>query len=126
MNETVFLWILGGYAAAIAWLVLSNMQSHTEINTRLVKVEVVLTMFGEKAAKILHSPHTPELDSLLEHYWDNHYDLSNGEWVRLREICEEVENDPIQPGDKRALAAFVACLAYHKLRMHAPKPTRHD
>lgn len=131
MELSVLLWILGGVFICIgfgvtAWVkIIQNQNSHSEhalvrhngLETRVVKIETILTMFGKRAATILHSPHTPELDTLLEIYVDRHYELSHAQWKRLKELCEEVIKEPHIKGDKVVFASFLSALADHKLEL---------
>lgn len=125
MSETVLITILGAYGASFigfgAWAV-AKIQ---DMAVRVTRLETILSMAGEKAARILHSPHTPELDRLLEHYWDHHYDLSTAEWKRLAEICGEIERNMGEDPEKRALAAGLGLLAAHKLCVPTQRPGRH-
>jgi hypothetical protein len=129
MNEQAILWFLGqliviigsGVIAYINVILKLNDHStmasnrHYTLDARVVKLETLLTMFGKKAANILHSPHTPELDTLLEKYVKRHYELTYEEWKRLKQLCEEVIKEPHIKGDKVVFAAFLAAVADHKL-----------
>jgi hypothetical protein len=131
LSEQVILWFLGEaivlagiiVAAYIKLLEGQNrhaanaVQRHNDLDNRVVKLETLINLFGKKAATHLHSPHTPELDVLLDAYIDRHYELSREQWQRLRELCDEVTNDKANKGDKVVFAAFLAAVADHKLEL---------
>lgn len=86
------------------------------VSERIVRMETVWDMFGEKAAKILHRDDDAYgVDSLLNKYLDKHYDLSMPEWNQLHEAMERVANNPDIPKSERTLAAFLSALAVHKM-----------
>lgn len=122
MNQDLFNVIVGviltGVLAFGAWLVLSQFS----LDKRLTRIETLFEILGEKFAKVLHSPHTPELDSYLEKYIDNGYEMSFQEWRELMGRCEAIENDQACPKDQRLLAAFVSALCHHKLTLDKPLP----
>lgn len=125
MSETVLITILSAYGAAFVGFGAWTVAKIQDMSGRVIRLETILSMAGEKAARILHSPHTPELDLLLEHYWDRHYELSDGEWKRLAEICGEIEGNAEADPEKRALAAGLGLLAAHKLRVPSKRPGKH-
>lgn len=125
MNQDLFNIVVGVLLTALlgfgAWLVLSQFA----LIVRVTRIETLFEILGEKFAKVLHSPHTPELDSYLEKYVDKGYELSFNEWRELMERCEAIENDLANPKDQRLLAAFVSALCHHKLALDRTplKPT---
>ncbi len=120
--STDLIWILTGIFICIS----AGTLAYISLVQRIVKLETVLALLGEKAAKILHSPHTPELDALLEKYLDRYYELSYEEWQRLIHMCQEIEDDNKQSKECRALAAIVLAIASHKLFLAPPKATKHE
>lgn len=96
------------------------------VGTRITRIEAVLSLWSESMARVLHSPHTPELDKLLEKYLNRHYELSNDEWTRLRELCNEIEANKDEGKESRALAGFLAVVAEHKLAMPPRKMMGHE
>lgn len=125
MNQEAILWLLGivqtvmllAISAGVAWLLV--------IVQRLTKVETILAMFAERAAAILHSPHTPELDELLEKYCDREYELSEPEWRKLLFMTGEIDKDMTLPKEERVLAAIIHAAASHKLMLPPPKVVKH-
>lgn len=96
--------------------VIAGIKSHSELNTRVTKLEAVMALFGQKAAKILHSPHDPYgIDSLLDKYLDRNYELTMHEWAVLGQQCEAIQDDVTKPKDERTLAAWLSAVSQHKL-----------
>lgn len=125
MNQEVMLWLLGIVITVCLAIVGFLLLAHLDIIRRLVRIETMFEVYGEKAAKILHSPHTPQLDVLLEKYVDREYELTPAEWKELLGRCETIENDSGNPKDQRALAAWVATVAHHKLQHPPPEFKKH-
>lgn len=120
------LFVCVGSATGMFFMMQSRVSSiERKLGERLIKVETILALIGEKAAKILHSPHTPELDALLEKYYDRHYELSFQEWARLKEMCIDIENNHDEPKEGRVLAAIIATFCDHKLAIDSGKPNKH-
>lgn len=128
MEKDVILWILGVaqviVAAGVAWNWKSHnkhQENHTEVIVRLVKLEVLWSMMNKQAAEILHSPHTPELDLLLEKlvktYNDRNYELTCKEWEQLQEMTQKLKEDENEPKGSRLLAAMVYAQCCHKLQL---------
>lgn len=57
---------------------------------------------GKKSVRTLHSPHTPELDALLEKY--EHEQITYDEVQKLIAILEHVEANERTPLDKKEAA----------------------
>jgi hypothetical protein len=104
-------WAIGAAFACIGagFIILFNLVQ------RVARIEALVEAFGVNAAKVLHSPHTPELDKLLEKYIDRNYELSVEEWEQLHAMCDRIVHDTKLPKQERMLAGFVAALAKHKL-----------
>lgn len=100
-------------------------ENHHSLDRRLTKIETLIEVWGTKAASILHSPHTPELDALLEKYADRHYELTMAEWRRLLDLCEEIERDTTIERERRSLAGWLAMVAHHKLFDDPPEAQKH-
>lgn len=126
MDKEVFLWLFGFVITGLIGLFVFLVKSHFAVENRLTKVETFLQMFSETAAKVLHSPHTPDLDRLLEKYMDRNYELSNDEWGELRNICEEVENDANESKGSQAMAGWMKNVARHKLALPPEKMRKHE
>lgn len=115
MNADVIIqilqWAVGGVyvciAAGVAFA-FNNVQ-------RITRIEALIETIGINAAKVLHSPHTPELDELLEKYIDRNYELSVEEWAALYKMCDAILHDLTLSKQERGLAGFVTALAEHKL-----------
>lgn len=118
MELTIQLWILG---LLVSWLVaLTGMWQYHAIQG--AKIKAALLSFSKDAAKILHSPHTPELDKLLEKYYDRYYELNFDEWKSLETICARMVDSESEPKQQRLIAAFLRAVCQHKLREPPNKP----
>jgi hypothetical protein len=122
MNQELILWIFGfiitgacggllGLAKA-GWSINDGIQEwQSAMLARVVRLETTISMFNEKAAAILHSPHTPELDALLEKLamsYKQNLDMPESDWLELLLRTEEIENDLTLPKGERFLAAMTA------------------
>ena len=130
MNETALVilgclltFLLAAMLAAITWLVSTVIQMGKDI----VKLQTISTLYSERVATVLHSPHTPEMDALLEKFRDEyirrHGELSREEWQRLAEMTEEIINDSEIPKGERQCAAWINAVCAHKL-LKDPKPLK--
>ena len=110
------MWVIGGLSGVFLLAIIAAIKSHSDLSTRVTKLEAVMALFGQKAAKILHSPHDPYgIDYLLDKYLDRHYELTIMEWEALWHQCELIEEDKSKPKDERTLAAWLSAVAQHKL-----------
>lgn len=137
MSETLLIFLIGGsYAfcfAATGGGILTMMRIYdrmalidNESSKRISKLEAVLSMVADKAANILHSPHTPELDSLLEKYGKQNYSLTCEEWSRLIGLTDEIETDLSVPKPERVLAGFINAIARHKIKLSVSPTDKHE
>lgn len=110
-------------AVAISTLTLAGtgIGAYVSVIQRLTRVEAVISLFGEKAAKMLHSPDNHHgIDDLLDKYLDRNYELSFDEWTELKTKCEAIEANKSLSHGERILAAFLSALAHHKLLLPPP------
>lgn len=107
--------MISGLAAALG----SAVATYVILVQRITRVETIISMWNTKFAEILHSPHTPELDALLEKlvksYRDKHFDLTMAEWTELQKMTCELENDTTLAKGERMLAGMVNATCEHKL-----------
>jgi hypothetical protein len=128
MDKDVLLWIFGcgvgiiGTLLGIIWKSLSNQvcelqKKEDSISNRITALETKIEIFwralSEKAASVLHSPHTPKLDMLLERY--NNSLLTNEELKELITMLNEIERSE---EDKATKLAAVILLLTIKMRYH--------
>lgn len=125
MNETLLIWLITGAYGFCFAISVSGVAFGMAIVQRISRLEAVMALFGEKAAKILHSPHTPELDALLEKFCDRHYTMNHDEWENLLAMTLEMEIDTSLTKQERALAAWVNAAASEKLCLPPPKIKKH-
>jgi hypothetical protein len=90
---------------------------------RITRLETFFEVFGRKAAQILHSPHTPELDNYLEKYIAN--TMSDGDWIELMKLCDALEICLLKPKEERVLAAIISIHCRKKLGLPLPGMHKH-
>lgn len=119
MTTEVTLFILG----QAVFILGIGIGAYVSVVQRVTKLEAIVSLLGEKAAKILHSPHTPELDALIEKHITEKLDSS--EIDRFLVMLTEVENDPEEPKAARlaaVLARISVCRRYGRAIPEIPKP----
>lgn len=130
MNNEIAMWIggfliLGAYgisgaAFKIALTCYNHISSRTSDHSeRIIRLETLSEIQGKTLARKLHSPHTPELDKLLEGYYERNYELTLKEWERLLELCQQAVKEN-EGTDKADYAEFLAGICHHKLRHVVP------
>lgn len=122
MTADSLLWMIGQSIALIILAVgahIKLLERINDSNARIIKLEVLLELFGRNAAKILHRDDDKYgVDSLLERYVSNHNELSMQEWEELRDKMDSICKDQKAPKSERTLAAWLSALAVHKLGMY--------
>jgi hypothetical protein len=91
-----------------------------DLKVRIVRIETTFSLYNEKAANILHSPHTPELDVALEQLlkcYNENRDMTQDQWANLLRLVEQIENDREIAKGERMLAAMVSTTCRVKLGM---------
>lgn len=118
MEKDIILWIFGILIAVNSTVICGGTVAYILTVQRLTKLETTLEFLGYNAAKALHSPHTPELDYLLEQYARSYeeksYDLPYEDWDKLRKMCDEIVDDKTLAAGYRATAAIVSALCKQK------------
>lgn len=118
MNETILLWALGLVVAAIGAM---SAVIYSQ-GSRITKIETIMgfwmDLIGQKAAKILHSPHTPELDHFLKKMIENTLDVNDT--ITLVKLVDALEADTTKPKEERALAAMVGAACHSRLHTQIP------
>jgi len=113
MDKVVVMWGIGLFltfivAPTIAFL-LSKSFSHgdrlTKIETDIGWIRDSFQTMGKKAVRVLHSPHTPELDDLLEKYEAEN--LAWHEVNKLYSMLEDILNDPTSAKDMKNAAGIL-------------------
>lgn len=120
MNQEAVLWIFGTIITLCTLVIGKLLASVDNLTGRVIRIETTFSLFNEKAANILHSPHTPELDLALEKlvvaYHKNH-DLKMEEWRELLRLVELIENDRELLHGERLIAAMISTTCRVKLEM---------
>jgi hypothetical protein len=108
--------LLGSYGGSIA--------AYVSIAQRLRALEVSLDFMGKSQARVLRSPHTPELDA----YIDKHVagTLTREDAIKYVELCDEVEQDKSNSKQERACAGGLAVSIRREFRLPMVPIRHHD
>lgn len=85
-----------------------------------IQFHTLVALLGDKFAKILHSPHTPELDALLEKV--NPYSkMSPEDTSNLIRMLRDIENNVggVRPKEERTLAAVLLVLLVEREKLES-------
>lgn len=132
MNDEATRWIFGILITALGagFLILLAKSDNLKdgvgrLENRLVKLETLFELLGDKAARALHSPHTPELDKFLEMMYKGEK-MEDAQVDRLLAICKEIEEDIGLPKEERSLAGTVELLTRMRYGRELAAPKKHD
>lgn len=105
MSETLqlalFTACFGAIVGLAGWMMNLKM-SVVRLDTTL---SVLINMLGKRAAGILHSPHTPELDALIDKFRRDH--ITDTEMQEFIDMLLKIEGDMAEPKGDRLLASLV-------------------
>lgn len=85
---------------------------------RVVRMEVVIELLSDKAARILHSPHTPELDAFIERLQKD--TLQRADVNDFVEALLRVENDAAEPKGNRLAAVLTHIKVCRRFNLPIP------
>lgn len=102
------MWIFGAVFGCMSGMALFQFS----LSNRILRLEVVLTAINKRAADILHSPHTPQLDVLLEKV-ASEGTLPKSNVGQFMEMLESIEKDLSNTKTERFLAALISCITFH-------------
>jgi hypothetical protein len=114
-------------AAVLGVLGYAIRSAHTTLEKhglQLAKIETAMSMMGDAAARALHSPHTPELDFLLDKKIDG--TITREDWIKLRDMCREIECDHQASKQERAFAGWVLVDCFLALNEPVKKMPHHE
>lgn len=114
-----------GALTIIAVIFGAGFAGYASLAQRMTKLETVIAMMGDAAARALHSPHTPGLDALIDRMVDPAYCMTEHEWIELRAMCAEIEENRENPKEERALAGTVVVMCDKALN-RIPVKTSHS
>lgn len=117
-----YLGILGGMLAIInfAYMISRNLRGdeakrikeYEQLNARVGLLETKIEIFWKgvsySSAQVLHSPHTPELDTLIEKFQRD--DINDTELARFKLLLHEVQADANETTMRRKAASEVLTL----------------
>lgn len=108
MTEAVQTWLFGGaygFSIVLATFIVRQAISVAKMETTLA---VMINMMGKRAAGILHSPHSPELDELIEKFQQDQ--ITDSELQKFCDLLMKMEHDPNIAKGERGLAMGVLIL----------------
>ena len=85
---------------------------------RVARMEVVIELLSDKAARILHSPHTPELDAFIERLQKD--TLQSADVPEFIEALLKVENDKAEPKGNRLAAVLTHIKVCRRFNLPIP------
>lgn len=88
------------FVCAVVPAIIYVVANITRLNTDVEWIKSAIQITAKQSGHTLHSPHTPEFDQLIEHYW--HDELSREDAIRLAvkldKIISEDALNPIEHG----------------------------
>lgn len=91
---------------------------------RVGRIEAMLDLWFSKMTKIMHSPHTPEIDSYLERIVAKN--MTDMDWVEFMKLCNSIEQDSARPTQERALAAMASIMCHDHLGILTKQTHQHS
>lgn len=131
--ETLFFTLLGVAFSGIGTLFLFLFKVNSEgtkasrdISERVAKLETADDNFQLAwkllEAAVMKAMHSPTdhlgLDNLVDKYFNQHFDLAQGDWEWMHDRCEELLKEEQRKGDDRAGAKLGLFLSGHKLSQY--------
>lgn len=97
--------------AAIGFGFIQNLNNSNKLTLLRGQFTTLVALLGEKIARVLHSPHTPELDALLEKV-ETHQSLSDEDRSKLLALLHQsiVNSGGEKTKDERTMAAILFAL----------------
>jgi hypothetical protein len=101
-----------------------NYKSLADTQSKMVELRVqfrtMINLLGEKFARILHSPHTPEVDHFLDKLI-SHQELTKADVEDFDAILYDIENNVgrVRPKEERALAGCLRIILHLEEDMKA-------
>jgi hypothetical protein len=121
MSENWAIAIFGAIATFTLAMVSGCLVMLFSMRERIVALESRNEFEDRRIAKLSHSPHNPYgWDKSIDKYLNRHYEMSPDEWSEWLHDCEKVMDDESKPKNDRIIAARLAAVCWHKLRMPPP------
>lgn len=120
MNQELICWLLGIMITLLAAFAGAGITAYIGIVQRMTRIETTIELLGVNAAKALHCPTTPDMDVLLEKYYERNYELTNEEWQTVLNYYQAVLDDMSQPRALRVAAGQLVAVCHHKLKHDPP------
>ncbi|MDE2102585.1 MAG: hypothetical protein KGL39_35385 [Patescibacteria group bacterium] len=121
MPDDILITILTITWAAIGFGFVLDLRNSNKISVMHSQFNTLVALLGEKIARVLHSPHTPELDVLLEKL-ERHENLSDAEKLRLLRMTHEIIHNigGERTKEERTMAAILFALLAVREDYHRP------
>jgi hypothetical protein len=85
MSELVIITLFSGIGVCIV----GGVAYAFNMNGRVARIETFIELMGRKSARALHSPHTPQLDAILEKI-EKDVKITPGEMEVLKKSLDEI------------------------------------
>jgi hypothetical protein len=105
MNEYTLIWLFAAAFAGIVALAASVTLLKIQMTALQTTQDTLIKLLGSKAAFLLHSPHTPELDLLIDKFRDDN--INPTERQKLSGMLTDIERNQTLPKTERLLASLV-------------------
>lgn len=104
--------------AAIGFGFVLDLKTAQRITRMEDKMGFIIGICGKRMMSILHSPHTPELDRLIDRFTED--TLSESEVDRLLKMLSEIEHDQNEAKGTRAIALLEQIAVSRKYNRPVP------
>ena len=94
-----------------------------DVGERLATLEASWAIVSSKMIKLMHSPHTPEIDALVEKFQRDEKSMTSTDWMNLLQLSSLVEKDVQAQKAARAIACF--CVVECRKRLSLPMEPFH-
>jgi hypothetical protein len=105
MSETLQIWLFAGSFSAIVALGVGINLLKIQMTALQTTQDTLIKFLGNKAAFLLHSPHTPELDALIDKFRRDH--ITDTEMQEFINMLLTIEGDITMAKGERLLASLV-------------------
>jgi hypothetical protein len=105
MNEYTLIWLFAAAFAGIVALAAGVTLLKIQMTALQTTQDTLIKLLGSKAAFLSHSPHTPELDLLIDKFRDDN--INPTERQKLSGMLTDIERNQTLPKTERLLASLV-------------------
>lgn len=119
MEQQVVMWTLSFVVTGIGGAIIKLWIAHGELRSDIAVIKNDLKWFqqsvistSKRSARILHSPHTPELDVFLEKYEEG-VPMTSREIGRMKEILHQFLGNISEDRSVKTNASLILCCIEH-------------